>query len=67
VSRKIFNSLIKLNENIPSDAEKVNTLRKLADDTKSKMFDNSVQVRDKLSDFIENRPFTPAEQKAFDN
>ena len=63
---KIFDLLMKLDENVPSDAEKINTLRKLADETKSKVFNNSLQVRSKLSDLIRNKPRSLTEQEAFD-
>ena len=44
---KIHDVLISLDDNIPSDLEKTNLLRKLADDTNSKVLMNSLQVREK--------------------
>ena len=60
---KIHDVLLSLNENIPSDLDKINLLRKLADDTNSKVLTNSVQVREKLSELIKENPLTAAEKE----
>ena len=53
---KIFGLIISLDANVPSNLDKTNALRKLADDLNSKVRTNSVQVREKLSDLIKNTP-----------
>ena len=63
---KIFDLIMTLNDDIPSDLEKTNSLRRLADDLNSKVLNNSVQVREKLADLIINRPRSMIEQEAFD-
>ena len=64
---KIFDLIMTLDDNVPSDLEKTNSLRKLADDLNSKVLNKSVQVREKLADLMKNKPFTLAEQEAFDH
>ena len=63
---KIYHVLVLLDENIPSDLDKINLLRKLADDTNSKVLTNSVQVREKLSELIKENPLTAAEKETRD-
>ena len=63
---KIFDIILSLDENVPSDLEKTNALRKLAEDLNSKVITNSVQVREKLADLIRNKPMSMTEQAAFD-
>ena len=55
-----------LDANVPSNLDKTNALRKLADDLNSKVRTNSVQVREKLSNLIKNKPMSMAEQEALD-
>ena len=66
VTLKIFDIILSLDENVPSDLEKTNALRKLAEDLNSKVITNSVQVREKLADLIKNKPMSMTEQEAFD-
>ena len=66
VKVKSFDIILSLDENVPSDLEKTNALRKLAEDLNSKVITNSVQVREKLADLIKNKPMSMTEQAAFD-
>ena len=49
---KIYEAILSLNENIPSDLEKTITLRKLSDDINIKVRNNSKEVKLKLDDLI---------------
>ena len=50
----------------PVILKKTNLLRKLADDTNSKVLTNSMQVREKYSALIKENPLTAAEKEARD-
>ena len=63
---KIYEAILSLNENIPSDLEKINTLRKLSDDINIKVRNNSKEVKLKLDDLIKNKPLSAAEKRSSD-
>ena len=63
---KIYEAILSLNENIASDLEKINTLRRLADELKVKVKTNSKDVKLKLDNLVTNKPLSAAEKRSSD-
>ena len=63
---KIYEAILSLNENIASDLEKINTLRRLADELNVKVKTNSKDVKLKLDNLVTNKPLSAAEKRSSD-
>ena len=63
---KIYEAILSLDENVPSDLEKASSLRKLSDDINVKVKKNSVDVKLKLSDLVQNKPLSAVEKRLSD-
>ena len=63
---KIHETILSLNESIPSDMEKINSLRLLADEINVKVKTNSKQVRQKLFELSKDKPLSTLEKEFLD-